>query len=283
MISVTSMKKAEAPLISVIMGVRYQREDLSLLKRSISSILSQTYTNFEFLICENSSTNAAKLCLQNYSLQDGRVRLIFGGGAVTLAEKLNRCLDEAKGDYIARMDDDDWSAPTRLEKQLMALHTDQKTAFVGSNAKLLQNGQPFGQRILPEHPTVHDFLFVQPYLHPALLFRKEPLHVIGGYCTDRRCDGCEDYDLLLRLYQAGYVGSNLQEPLLTYTLPNRGARKPYRFRWHEAETRYIRFKSFGLLPKAWPYVLKPLAVGLLPAGLLQNIKRRRERRGARFD
>lgn len=280
-ISVTSMKKAEAPLISVIMGVRYQREDLSLLKRSISSILNQTYNNFEFLICENGSTNAAKLCLQNYRRQDGRVRLIFGGGADTLAEKLNRCLDEAKGDYIARMDDDDWSAPTRLEKQMLALHTDHKTAFVGSNAELLQNGQPFGRRILPEYPTVHDFLFVQPYLHPALLFRKEPLHVIGGYCTDRRCDGCEDYDLLLRLYQAGYVGSNLQEPLLTYTLPNCGARKAYCFRWHEAETRYIRFKSLGLLPKAWPYVLKPLIVGFIPARWLDKIKKRRWNAGDR--
>ena len=83
-------------------------------------------------------------------------------------------------------------------------------------------------RILPEYPTVHDFLFVQPYLHPALLFRKEPLRVIGGYCTDRRCDGCEDYDLLLRLYQAGYVGSNLQEPLLLVTVLNYGSTTSFR-------------------------------------------------------
>ena len=280
-ISVTSMKKAETPLISVIMGVRYQREDLSLLKRSISSILRQTYNNFEFLICENDSTNAAKLCLQNYRRQDGRIRLIFGSGADTLAEKLNRCLEEAKGDYIARMDDDDWSAPERLEKQMAALYKHHAKAFVGCNADLLRNGEVVGQRILPECPTERNFLFVQPYLHPTLLFRRKALDAVGGYCTDRRCDGCEDYDLLLRIYQAGLVGFNLQEPLLTYTLPDSGMRKPYRYRWYEAQTRYVRFGSMGLLPKVWPYVLKPLIVGFIPARWLDKIKKRRWNAGDR--
>lgn len=274
----SNMKRAELPQISVIMGVRYQRTDLSLLKRSIDSILGQTYPYIEFLICENGSTGAAKQCLQNYVRQDRRIRLIPGKGAITLAEKLNRCLSNARSDYIARMDDDDWSAPKRLEKQMIALHEHPERAFVGCNANLLQNGETVGQRILPEYPTERDFLFVQPYLHPTLLFRKKALDAVGGYCTDRRCDGCEDYDLLLRIYQAGQVGFNLQESLLIYTLPDSGTHKPYRYRWYEAQTRYVRFCSMGLLPAAWPYVVKPLAVGLLPNRLLQELKSWRERR-----
>lgn len=269
------MKRAKEPLVSVIMGVRYQREDLFLLKRSVNSILDQTYSNFEFLICENGSTNATKRYLQNCEHQDKRICLVSGDGANSLAEKLNRCLDKAQGNYIARMDDDDWSVPERLEKQLIALYEYSDKAFVGCNANLLQDGELVGQRILPEHPTVHDFLFVQPYLHPALLFRAEPLYAIGGYCADHRCDGCEDYDLLLRLYQMGYTGFNLQEVLLTYTLPDRGVRKKTRYRWNEVKTRYMRFRSLGLLPKAWPYVIKPMVIGLIPIGCLEKIKKRR--------
>lgn len=275
------MNKVDRPLISVIMGVRYRRSDLSLLQRSIDSMMNQTYSNFEFLICENGSTDEAKNCLKEYFQKDIRFKQISGSGAETLAEKLDRCLCAAQGEYIARMDDDDWSEPNRLQKQMSALQHHDEKAFVGCNANLIRDGSPAGQRIFPEFPTVKDFLFVQPYLHPALLFRKEALDVVGGYCEEKRCDGCEDYDLLLRMYQAGYEGFNLQELLLTYTLPSAGASKPYRYRWYEAWTRYVRFYNLGMLPGAFPYVIKPLAVGLLPNSLLQKLKDLREKRRSR--
>lgn len=278
---VMPMNKTDGPLISVIMGIRYLRSDLSLLRRSIDSVMNQTYSNYEFLICENGSTDEAKNCLKEYFQKDIRLKQIYGNDAETLAEKLNRCLHAAQGEYIARMDDDDWSEPDRLQKQLSTLQRHREKAFVGCNAKLLRDGRPAGQRIFPEFPTVKDFLFVQPYLHPTLLFRREVLDRIGGYCEEKRCNGCEDYDLLLRLYQAGYVGFNLQEPLLTYTLPDTGIRKPYRYRWYEAQTRYVRFGSMKMLPNALPYVLKPLVVGLLPNKLLQKLKRQREKRCGR--
>lgn len=265
------MSEVNYPPISVAMGVRYRREDTSLLRRSIDSILNQTYSNFEFLICENDSTAEAKDLLQYYRHQDSRIKLIDGDGAETLAAKLNRCLFAAQGAYVARMDDDDQSLPERLKKQLSALESCNQS-FVGCTAQLWLDGNVVGRRQLPEYPSTEDFLFVQPFLHPALMFKKEALLSVGGYCEASRCDGCEDFDLLLRLYEAGFYGFNLQEDLLIYSISGKRKHTSYRICWNEARTRYVRFHASGLLPKALPYVVKPLLVGLLPNGLLTRLK-----------
>lgn len=268
----------EMPLISVVMGVRYCREDLFLLKRAVDSILKQSYSNFELLICENGSTEQAKAYLRALEQTEVRVRLLNGAGADTLAAKLNRCLKEAKGRYIARMDDDDASYLERFAVQMEYLQTHPQVAFVGSVADLERDREAAGRRNLPENPTVRDFYFVQPFLHPALLFRREDLERVGGYCESSRCDGCEDYDLLLRLYERGRMGANIQTPLLTYTLQPHGRRnRSMRQRWNEVKTRFVRFRSLGSLPQALPYVVKPILVGLIPTSVLEQWKERRER------
>lgn len=264
------------PLVSVCMGVRYRREDLSLLERSIRSIQAQSYSNWELLICERDSIPAAKERLNCFEQEDPRIQILDGTDTVGLQGQLNRCLKVAKGDWIARMDDDDVSAPDRLSVQMAYLQEHSEAAFVGGVAKLERDGNPAGMRRLPEKPTVRDFLFVQPFLHPTLLFRREALEVVGGYCEETRCLGCEDYDLLLRLYERGLVGANIQEPLFTYTLPPLGSKKlTMALRWNEVRTRYVRFKSLGLLPGAFPYVVKPVAVGLIPNRMLEWMKKKR--------
>ena len=115
----------------------------------------------------------------------------------------------------------------------------------------------------------------QPYLHPTLLFRREALEAVDGYSEERHCLLCEDYDLLLRLYAKGFTGRNLPERLLIYTLPPtaKGSRT-MAHRWNETVTRWRRFRELGVLVRAWPYVLKPLVVGVLPEHLLRRIKER---------
>lgn len=271
----------ERPLVSVIMGTRYRREDTGLLKRALRSILDQTYRDIEFLVCENGSTNVAKVCLADYAARDGRVRLIGGEGADTLSEKLNRCIAEAKGSYIARMDDDDFSHPDRLEKQVDYLRGHEDISFVGCAVELERDGRPMGCRTFPERPKIDDFLMVQPFIHSALMFRREALEAVGGYCPAEWCAGCEDYELLLRMYEAGYVGANMGQALLTYTLPPSGQEnRTMKMRAHEVKTRFVRFHTLGLLPGKLPYVVKPIAAGLVPRALRERIKRRRwERAG----
>lgn len=263
------------PLVSVCMGVRYKKENLALLERAIHSIQAQTYSNWELLICERDSTQAAKQRLKSFEQEDPRIHILNGSGTAGLPGQLNLCLKEAKGNWIARMDDDDISAPDRLFTQMTYLHDHPQAAFVGCVAHLEREGKPEGIRQLPTAPQVKDFLFVQPFLHPTLLFRRETLERVDGYCEEKRCTGCEDYDLLLRLYELKLTGENIQDPLFTYTLPPLGSKKrTMALRWNEVRTRYVRFKSLGLLPGALPYVVKPVIVGLIPNSVLIVLKER---------
>ena len=266
-------------MISVLMGVYYHKESLEQLKCAVQSILDQTLADFELLICANGSSETAVRYLEELAEQEPRVRLISLRKKWDLASKLNACLREAKGQYIARMDDDDVSLPQRFTKQVEALETHDSVGFVGSNVILRRTGVRCGERQFPEFPAVQDFYFTQPFIHPTLLFRREVLETVGGYSESPQQILCEDYDLLLRLYEAGYCGMNLQESLLEYTLPDtaKGTRR-MRHRWNEAVTRYHRFLALGKLPAAWLYVIKPLAVGLVPGAVLEQWKKNTNRK-----
>lgn len=268
------MNGADEIAVSVIMGIRYTKDDIAQLQRSVDSILDQSFADFEFLICDDGSTDDAKAYLEG--LTDDRIRLVRKDSCLDLASKLNLCLKYSRGHFIARMDDDDWSRSDRLEKEVAFLVSNQDIAFVGCNAALIQNGQKIGERHLPEQPVVKDFYITQPYIHPTLVFRAEALKAVGGYRESVDCILCEDYDLLLRLYEHGYAGANIQETLLDYTvpLPGMGKRKMIH-RWNETVTRYRHFRTLGLLPGAMLYVAKPLLTGLLPEAVLSRIKRRR--------
>lgn len=255
------------------MGVYYRRDETILLERSVRSILDQSVEEFEVLICDDGSTEKAKQFLEQIAQEDVRVRLVRENRLFNLAEKLNACLSQAKGPFVARMDDDDFSYPDRFLSQMEALETYSDIAFVGSNVELCCNEKAIGTRVLPERPSVKDFFITQPYIHPTLIFHRKALLDVNGYDESSHCLLCEDYDLLLRLYAKGYQGMNLQKNLLTYTVPAtaKGNRK-MRHRWNECITRYYRFKELKVLPWAFPYVIKPLAVGLLPESMLKIIK-----------
>ncbi|MCI7126430.1 MAG: glycosyltransferase [Agathobaculum sp.] len=270
------------PLISVLIGTLYRQRDISFLKRSIRSILGQTMADMEVLVCDDGSTEDAKCWLDGLSAQDGRLVLVRQGDLLALPQKLNACIRQAKGQWLARMDDDDYAASDRFEKQIAFLDAHPEIAFVGSCAKACKSGAEAGVLVFPPLPEVKDFFFSQPFLHPSLMFRRQALLQVNGYSEDVHCILCEDYDLLLRLYAAGYRGANIQETLLTYTLPEtaKGSRR-MRHRWNEAVTRYRRFQELKVLPAALPYVVKPIAVGLLPGRLLHNLKELRQSRTGR--
>lgn len=267
------MKTADTPLISVIMGVFYRKADTALLERSVWSILEQTYGNFEFLICDDGSSREAADVLDRFAEQDERIKLVRGIQRTDLAAKLNACLRLAKGAYIARMDDDDWSEPQRFEKQVCYLEQHLEATFVGCNAYLVKDGCWAGKRVFPEKPTVQDFYISQPFLHPTLMFQHKILRQIGGYCELDRCIGCEDYDLLLRLYESRFYGVNIQDCLLIYTLPPAWQkRRTMKLRWNEVKTRFICFRRLELLPKSFFFVIKPILVGLIPGRLADWLK-----------
>lgn len=261
------------PMVSVIMGVYYRCPDTALLRRSVHSMLNQSVSGLELLVCDDGSCREASELLDQMAQGDSRLRLIRPGDAFTLPQKLNACLKEVHGRWVARMDDDDFSHSQRLECQIEYLEGHPEIDFVGCNVNLIRDGEKVGERHFPEYPTVRNFYMTQPYIHPALLFRRETLLRIGGYSEEKSVILCEDYDLLLRLYAAKSVGANLQKVLLDYTIPTtaKGKRR-MRYRWNEVITRWRRFKELNVLARAWPFVIKPLAVGLMPEWLLKKVK-----------
>lgn len=268
------MRQEDSPLISVLMGVYYRRENTGLLRRSIDSILQQDYTKLEVLICDDGSTAEAIRTVDSFAGEDRRVQAIRPGNKYALAEKLNACLRQARGELIARMDDDDYAHPDRFEKQVVSLKNSPKIDFLGSNVSIWDGNKITEKWVLPEYPEIRDFLFRQPFVHPSMMFRKEALLAVGGYSEAAHCILCEDYDLLLRLYAAGCRGMNQQEALLDYTvLETAHSGRRMRYRWNETVTRYKRFRELGLLPAKLPYVVKPLAVGMIPRPVLIKLKK----------
>ena len=99
------------PLVSIIMSI-YNNE--STLIKSVSSILDQTYDNFEFLIIDDKSTDNSLAILSELAEKDQRIKIIKNDKNIGLTESLNKLVDISGGQYIARQDGDDFSEKERL-------------------------------------------------------------------------------------------------------------------------------------------------------------------------
>lgn len=271
------------PEISVLMGIYNENRNRAAL--AIDSVLKQTFADFEFLICDDGSDPAFYRWLRQYCRKDKRIRLMRQKENKGLAAALNRCFRCASGKLIARMDADDISVCTRFEKQAAFLHRHKEYALAGSNVYLIAGSVVWGERRLEEAPGKHSFLYTSPFIHPAVMIRREAMETLLGYREQPRYLRVEDYDFFMRMYAAGYRGYNVQEPLLYYRqeifvrsykalhrnrLPAYVKRK-YRYRVNECLVRLQGFRELGILGGNLRYVAKPLAVGLLPDGVARKI------------
>lgn len=263
---------AEKPLVSVLMGA-YQIEGLSCFPVAMEGLLHQTCERIEILICNDGSTDASAEILQYWAKRDARIHILTHEKNRGLAAALNTCLAAARGVYLARQDADDVSHLTRLEKQVTFLESHPKIAFLGTNVNLCDAQGVWGERSLPEYPKKWDFLFCSPFIHGSVMYRAAALRMAEGYRVCRQTCRTEDYDLFMRMYALGMEGANLQEPLYDYREDRENMKKrKYRYRVDEAIVRCAGFQKLGLLPKGFPYVVKPLLVGFIPTRLLFWIK-----------
>lgn len=183
--------------ISVIMPT-YNTET-EILKEAVESILDQTFSDFEFLIIDDGTTNGSDKYLE--SIQDERVRIIQNSSNVGITKSLNVGLKQAKGKYIARMDADDISARDRFKKEFtyMELHPD--VIVCGSQEGEIINGEIVTNRSLkkikPE--KMKDYrvrmLFMNPGpRHPTAMIRHEQL-ILHHILYDERLIYAQDYGM----------------------------------------------------------------------------------------
>jgi len=249
----------------------YNTPDIKALERSVYSVLNQDFGDFEFIICDDCSNEYIPDFLK--SLSDPRIILLTNEKNIGLAASLNKCIEIAKGKYILRQDDDDFSEPDRFRKQVEFLENNPDTAAAGSNVSLFDDSGKWGVLRYPEKPGKKDFLFMIPFMHGALAFRKDKLVASGCYLSSKTTRRTQDYELLMRMYSLGYTGYNIQEELYGFREDmSAHKRRKYIYRIDEFKTRLRGFKSLGLMPAGFIYAVKPLAVGLIPYRPLNFLK-----------
>lgn len=248
--------------VSVVMGVYQPKKEW--LEKSIRSILAQTFQDFELIIvCDGNGETLP--FLRVWEEQDERIKVFYYEENKGLAFALNYGISRAKGEFIARQDDDDFSLPNRLERQVFYLSKHENISFVCSNAEIFDDDGDYATAQMPENPNKQDFLFTCPFLHPTMLIRRKTLEKIGGYQVAWYTKKSEDYDLYMRLFARGFAGVNLQENLYRYRFFRTGNRKrTFLDRLGEC---WVRIKGFCRLKvgiKGVVYAVKPLVVWLLP-------------------
>lgn len=268
------MRERKEIEISIIMGV-YNPKNSVVLQQAVRSMIQQTFRNWEMLMYDDGSDSEYIPVIEAAAKLDSRILLIRGEENRGLAYALNQCIRQAKGKYIARMDDDDISMPDRLEKLYEFLEHHKEYQWAGSNSELIDDEGVWGIEKMREIPCKTDFLSYSPYIHPSVVFRKDILKRLNGYKVAAETMRCEDYELFMRLHQQGYKGYNLQENLLKYREDHEGFKKrKYCYRVKEAKVRYEGFKKLGILKlHTMPYVVKPLVAGLVSPDVVKYMKR----------
>ncbi len=192
------------PKISVIMAA-YNAE--KYLKEAIDSILNQTYTDFEFIIIDDGSIDKTASIIASY--KDKRIKYHKNKKNEGLIFSLNKGLDLAHGEYIARMDADDISLEDRFEKQIAFLEENNEIGACSTNLKYINvYGQQFSKDTWKQSslPLEWLILFQNPLAHPSMLIRNEVLRTYKLY-YNKESYVAEDYDLWTRfiLHSKMYV------------------------------------------------------------------------------
>lgn len=264
----------EKPKISVLLCV--YNPDKKQLYEAVKSILGQTYANWEMILYDDGSEEPCKEWIYQMSYLDSRIRYVRNENHHSLAYGLNESLKLAKGKFIARMDGDDISRPTRFEEQIQFLEENEVFLWVGSNIALIdEKGEHWGERQYATIPKEKDFLKFSPYAHPTIMIHREELMNYGGYNTEKSPYRSEDYELFMRLHAAGEQGYNLQEVLLDYRESKEGYKKrTLKFQFQEMLVRWEGFRKLRILdPITLIYVIKPLLVWMIPNEVIYALKR----------
>jgi len=191
------------------------------LPDAIASIEQQTFRDYEVLAVDDGSTDVTPALLHRWRERDRRVMLLSQAHAGIVAA-LTRALEAASGEIAARMDADDVAHPERLTRQLQLLDNDAFIAACGTGvryfpADAVRDGarryEQWLNTIFSSDDVAREIFVECPIAHPTLCVRRTALDAVGGY-ADRGWP--EDYDLILRLYAAGFRMANVPEVLLDW-------------------------------------------------------------------
>jgi len=196
--------------MSVYNGERFVRQ-------AIVSVLRQTWSDFEFLIINDGSTDRTREFVASFL--DPRIRLVDNPSNVGLTRSLNRGLELARGEFVARQDADDLSHPTRLAEQVAFMRSNPDVALVGTQARVIDERgrvrrRPGWERAVDDAAIRFQLMLDNAFIHSSVLFRRGLVWGrLGGYDAGFRTG--QDFELWSRV-AARYPVRNLARSLVDY-------------------------------------------------------------------
>lgn len=240
------MDKNINPAISVLIPVYNGQQYLS---EAISSILNQTYSDFELIIVDDGSADESEKVIKSF---DDR-RIVYSKNEVNkgLIYSLNKGISISKGEYIARMDQDDISDPRRLEKQINEFKMDSGLVVCGSLIKMFGSGKDeyVGHIPVTQGQIISSVFFACPFAHPSVMMRKEALMKLGVVYREEYLHS-EDFDLWSRLVFLGN-SKNIPEYLLQYRVHDKQTSTVFEDRKYQSVSKIQTniLSHFGLIPE----------------------------------
>lgn len=251
--------------ISVIMGIY---NCASTLVEALDSLYAQTYQDFKIILCEDGSSDDTYIVAQDYASRHDNIILIRNERNMGLNYTLNRCLELADTEYVARMDGDDISLPERFEKEIAFLDNNVECAIVSCPMIYFDEHGDFRKGTADEHPSKKALIYGSPFCHAPCMMRTSAIKAVGCYSVAKRYLRIEDYVLWTKLYAAGYEGANLQEPLYKMRDDrNAISRRTFRARWNSTLSKFEAYGRLKIPIWYYPMAFLPVIIGLLPKWL----------------
>jgi glycosyltransferase involved in cell wall biosynthesis len=253
------------PAVSVVLAARDEERRIG---RAIESIRAQTLPDWELVVVDDGSRDATSAVVERVA--DDRITLLRRPRR-GLAAALNDAVSAARAPFVARQDADDYSLPHRLEVQLAFLRANPEVAVVGSDwFELDRNGERVRPRARFIAGSVNRVLpRFNPLMHTSVIFRRDVFDAVRGY--DATLPHVEDYDLWLRLDEAGHTLWNVPEQLVVHAMTGENVaatreraqlRGELALRWRDLQRRRrahlpIAVQSWMLARRA-PVLLAPI-------------------------
>ncbi|MBB6681530.1 glycosyltransferase [Aequorivita sp. 609] len=262
----------EKPRISVLMAI-FNCADT--LEEAIDSLLNQTYKNFKLILCDDASTDKTYSIAKEYADKYDNIILLRNEENLKLASSLNRCLEYADTEYIARMDGDDISLPSRFEKQINFLDQHPEFALVSTPMIYFDENGDWGKGVSIPEPTKYDFKKGTPHVHAPAMVRTYVMNEVNGYTVNKYLIRGQDYYLWYKIYKAGYRGFNMSEPLYKMRDDKDAMnRRTFRTRYNGFIVKKHVMKELGI-SNAFYYAIPDLIKAFIPDFLMKKIRKKK--------
>lgn len=235
------------PKVSVLMGVFNCSE---FVAEAIESILSQTFSDFELIICDDGSSDDTAAIVKKYAETDKRIVFVQNNRNYGLAHTLNHCLSLASGDYLIRMDGDDVSKPERFQVLLDTAERHPEFDVIGSGVDLFDENGVWGEAIFSNTPDKLDAFMQRTLSHATVIMKRSALADCGAYDESTDIARAEDYDLWCRMVLKGYRLTSIPDKLYQVRWDQRNyySRRPFcvRLAWARLVKKWHKKMGLGM-------------------------------------